>query len=268
MSLYQKITEKLQFVSPKFYKIRYFKNFKNLTKENYSQRNIEPELIWIKNFLSKNAVIIDIGANVGSYVYQLEKKLSAEHIYAFEPNKKLYSRLKRLFPHIHIYPLALSDKNETAEFKVPIINGKTYDSRGTLMVDYAENGEQNHLIQQVKVVKLDDWGGLENLKKIDFIKIDVEGNEIKTLDGAKNTIQKFHPVLMVEIEQRHHEKPIYQIITEIENWNYTSYFLNRKNFELEKLTETIILNQTQNFMTNKKEYINNIIFLPKHPKIF
>ncbi|OPG99408.1 methyltransferase FkbM, partial [Chryseobacterium mucoviscidosis] len=81
-------------------------------------------MVWIKEFLPKNAVIFDIGANVGTFLYQLENKLDHENIYAFEPNKKLYHRLKRLFPAMRIFPLALSDENTTAEFKVPIINGK------------------------------------------------------------------------------------------------------------------------------------------------
>jgi tRNA G46 methylase TrmB len=99
MSLYQKIAEKLQYISPNFYKKRYFKNLNNLNKNNFSERNVEPELVWIKEYLPKNAVILDIGANVGTFLYQLEDKLNHEHIYGFEPNKKLYRRLKRLFPH-------------------------------------------------------------------------------------------------------------------------------------------------------------------------
>ena len=266
MSLYQIIAEKLQFVTPKFYKERYFKNLKNISKENYSARNIEPELIWIKDYLQKNAVFIDIGTNVGSFIYQLEQKLLPENMYAFEPNERLYFRLKRIFTNINIYPFALSDKNETATFKIPIIKGKEFNSRGTLKVDYRENGEEKHVFQQVKVIKLDDWEELKNLKKIDFIKIDVEGNEMQTLRGAKNMIEKFHPTLMVEMEQRHHQEPLYQLISEIENWGYQPYFLNRKTFELENLGENLIANLSQNFIDSKETYINNIIFIPKNHK--
>ena len=215
MTLYQKIAEKLQFISPSFYKKRYFKNLEELSADNFSEKNMEPELIWIKDYLPKGSVFFDIGANVGTYIFRLEKRLSSQNIYAFEPNPKLYFRLKRIFPNIHVYRLALSDKNETAEFKIPVINGKTYDSRGTLHTDFLEKDEEKHFTEKVKVMKLDDWAGLENLKRLDFIKIDVEGNEMETLRGAEKTIKNFRPVLMVEMEQRHHEKPLQQMVSRL-----------------------------------------------------
>jgi FkbM family methyltransferase len=244
MSLYQRIAEKLQYISPSFYKKRYFKSLHNLTKENFSTRNVEPELVWIKEYLPKSAVILDIGANVGTFLYQLEKKLNHEHIYAFEPNKKLYRRLKRLFPTMRVLPLALSDENTTAEFKVPIINGKMIASRGTLNTSYKEKGEEKSYTEKVKVIKLDDWAAIEHFNKLDFIKIDVEGNEMKTLRGAKQIIKKFKPTLMVEMEQRHHDTPIWSEIFEVETWGYNAKYLNRHTFELEKLTEEILIKNT------------------------
>ena len=263
MSLYQRIAEKLQYISPGFYKKRYFKSLNKLTKDNFSARNVEPELVWIKEYLPKNAVILDIGANVGTFLYQLEEKLDHEHIYAFEPNKKLYRRLKRLFPAMHVLPLALSDENMTAEFKVPIINGKMVASRGTLNTAYKEKGEEKSYTEKVKVIKLDDWAAIEHFNRLDFIKIDVEGNELKTLRGGKQIIKQFVPTLMVEMEQRHHEAPIWNEISEIESWGYNANYLNRHTFELEKLTEEILLKNI-NDEKNKTEYINNIIFIPKN----
>jgi FkbM family methyltransferase len=263
MSLYQKIAEKLQYISPSFYKKRYFKSLNNLNKDNFSARNVEPELVWIKEFLPKNAVILDIGANVGTFLYQLQHKLNHENIYAFEPNKKLYRRLKRLFPTMRVLPLALSDENMTAEFKVPVINGKIVASRGKLNTDFKEKGEEKSYTEKVKVIKLDDWAAIEHFKRLDFIKIDVEGNEMKTLQGAKQIIRQFAPTLMVEMEQRHHEMPIWKEISEVESWGYDAKYLNRHNFELEKLTEEILLKNT-NDEKNKTEYINNVIFIPKN----
>lgn len=266
MSIYQKIAEKLQFVAPGFYKERYFKKLKNLSEQSFLANNVEPELFWIKDFLERNAVFFDIGANVGAYLYQLENKLAPQNVYAFEPNRELYRRLRRIFPHHHVYPLAISDENKTAEFKIPVINGKVYNSRGTLQTDFVENGEKKFFTEKVKVIKLDDWAGLEGIRRIDFIKIDVEGNEIQTLYGAKNVIKKFRPVLMVEMEQRHHQKPLQEMIAEIENWNYTANFLNRENFTLQKIDEEVLKSQNENLLKDKNSYINNIIFIPNQIK--
>lgn len=265
MSLYQNFTEKLYFVIPQIYKKRYFKNLSNASKDNYSVKNIEPELIWINDYLHKDDIVIDIGANVGSYLFQWEKKIAPKQIFAFEPHLQLNNRLKHIFPTIQIESFALSNTNETAIFKIPVIKGKTYHSRGTLQVDYREDGEEKHISQTVKVIKLDDWSGIQKLKKLNFIKIDVEGNEMKTLLGAKNTIEKFRPTLMVEMEQRHHEEPLFELISEIENWGYEAHYLERENFSLQKLSEKLISKQSLQVI-DKKQYINNIIFIPKNQK--
>lgn len=265
MSIYQIIAEKLQYIAPGFYKERFFKSLKKPLSNGYKQKNTEPELFWIRDFLDRDAVFFDIGANVGAYLFQLEKKLQPQNIIAFEPNRELCQRLKRIFPLMNIYPLALSDENTTAEFKIPVINGKHYPSRGTLQVDFLEEGENKQLTQKVKVMKLDDWAGLENINRIDFIKIDVEGNEMQTLLGAKKTIARFSPVLMVEMEQRHHEKPLQQLVSEIENWGYAAHFLNRETMHLQTVDRHLLETQTQNEVTDKQQYINNIIFIP-HPK--
>lgn len=113
------------------------------------------------------------------------------------------------------------------------------------------------------MVKLDDWTKSKDIQKIDFIKIDVEGNEMKTLVGGKNTIQQFKPTLMVEMEQRHREQPIWNEISEVESWGFDANYLNRKTFTLEKLTEEILLKNISD-EKNKTDYINNIIFIPKN----
>jgi hypothetical protein len=101
MSLYQRIAENLQYISPSFYKEGTSKAY----LQNFSTRNVEPELVWIKEYLPENAVIFDIGANVGTFLYQLENKLKPQNIYGFEPNKKLNIRLKKTVS-VNAHPLS------------------------------------------------------------------------------------------------------------------------------------------------------------------
>lgn len=261
MSLYSQLAENLQFVSPSVYKSRFFKKLIGLRRDNALERKVEPELVWIKEFLPKNAVFMDIGTNVGSFLYYLEYHLFPENMYAFEPNKTLYKRLRRLFPKVNSYNIALSNENTTAQFKIPVMNGETIHSRGTLQTDLKEEGEQKTILQKVKVLTLDEWALINNIPRLDFIKIDVEGNEHLTLKGAEQTIKKYRPNMMVEIEQRHHNTPIWNIIEEVENWGYKAYYLNRNSFEPERLTKDFIDSQNAEFVKDYRNYINNIIFL-------
>ena len=82
-------------------------------------------------------------------------------------------RLKRLFPKVKLFSVALSDENTVAEFKIPVLKGEKVNSRGTLQTDFREENEEKTIIQKVKVVKLDDFAPIQKLQKVDFIKIKI-----------------------------------------------------------------------------------------------
>jgi len=260
MSVYSKLAENLQYISPSFYKSRFFKKLKGLDVHNLLERKVEPEFLWIKNILSKDAVFMDVGANVGAYIFTLENHLKSENIYAFEPNPQLFKRLGRLFPKVNLSSVALSDISTFAEFKIPVINGEKVHTRGTLQTSIKEKNEEKTILQKVEVKPLDDLD--LKFRKLDFIKIDVEGNEMQTLRGAKKTIQKFRPILMVEMEQRHHKENLWTLISEVADWGYSVNYLDRETLQPKILTEEFLILQNPDNVKNYNDYINNIIFLP------
>lgn len=276
MSVYSKLAENLQYISPTFYKSRFFKKLKGLDAHNLLDRKVEPEFLWIKNILAKDAVFMDVGANVGAYLFTLEDHLKPENIYAFEPNPQLFKRLGRLFPKVNLSSVALSDISTIAEFKIPVINGEKIHTRGTLQTSIKEKNEEKTILQKVEVKPLDDLVFEEvyiersrnaqtdklNFQQLDFIKIDVEGNEMQTLRGAKKTIEKFKPILMVEMEQRHHDENLWTLISEIAEWGYSVNYLDRESLKLKTLTKEFLNQQNPDNVKNYKDYINNIIFLP------
>lgn len=261
MSVYSRLAENLQYIAPSYYKIRFFKKLKDLSAYNLLSRKVEPEFLWIKEVLSKDSVFMDIGANVGAYLFTLENHLEAENIFAFEPNPSLFKRLKRLFPKVNLSPLALSDISTIAEFKIPVIKGEKIHTRGTLQTSIKEKNEEKVILQKVEVKPLDDLK--LDLKKLDFIKIDVEGNEMQTLRGARKTIENYKPVLMVEMEQRHHQENLWTLISEIADWGYSVNYLDRKTLKPTILTEKFLNQQNPDNVKNYEHYINNILFLPR-----
>ncbi|WP_312763790.1 FkbM family methyltransferase [Epilithonimonas sp.] len=260
MSVYSQLAENLQYISPSYYKSRFFKKLKGLTAQNLLERKVEPEFFWIKEILTKDSVFMDVGANVGAYLYTLENHLNLENIFAFEPNPQLFKRLKRLFPKVNLSSVALSDISTIAEFKIPVINGERVHTRGTLQTSIKEKNEEKTILQKVEVKPLDDLD--LNLKNLSFIKIDVEGNEMQTLRGAKKTIEKYKPILMVEMEQRHRKENLWTLISEIADWGYSVNYLDRETLKPKLLTEEFLNQQNPDNVKNYKDYINNIIFLP------
>lgn len=67
---------------------------------------------------------------------------------------------------------------------------------------------------------------------------------------------------MVEMEQRHHKTPLWELISEISEWGFSPKYLDRDHFELKDLTENLVSSQNEENVKNKTEYINNIIFIP------
>ena len=115
----------------------------------------------------------------------------------------------------------------------------------------------------MKCETLDSFVKNYNLNKIDFIKIDVEGHELNVLEGAVTTLKKFKPSMLIEIEQRHHNKNIDHIFSFISSFGYEISYYNLEKLRFEQLNNfDIEENQSvENIKTSK--YINNFFCIHK-----
>ncbi|MGH2645928.1 MAG: FkbM family methyltransferase, partial [Ginsengibacter sp.] len=96
----------------------------------------------------------------------------------------------------------------------------------------------------------------------DFIKIDVEGHELKVLHGADRSIRQFMPIMLIEIEQRHHTFSINKIFEHIRSLDYTIQFYDLSSLELKPLSEfNVDLDQDYNKIKTSN-YINNFWCFP------
>ena len=113
------------------------KEFKRIDAICLSSKNLiadfpDPELIVINKLLPKGAVVLDVGSNMGIYLHYFKKYGNNYIIYGFEPNPKLFKRLKKIISGIKLFNIALSDKIAVLTFKIPFIKGVEFSSRGTL----------------------------------------------------------------------------------------------------------------------------------------
>ena len=136
-----------------------------------------------------NGCFIDIGANIGLWTFFMAKK--GIKVHAFEPTPRIYKILKKnnKYPHVTTYPYALGEFTGTANLNLHHISG--HNSLLTKSPDF--NGQQTETI----VRPLDDL----NIHNIGLIKIDTEGYEVPILFGAKNTINKEKPRLIIEVHK-------------------------------------------------------------------
>jgi FkbM family methyltransferase len=159
------------------------------------------EFSFILNSLHEGDVFFDIGANGGFFTVAAAKKIgSGGHVYAFEPSPRERALLERNIEinnlaNVTVLPFAVGDQNENIKF--------------VLAEDGALNSikETNHPSQkpeseiEVKMVTLDWFVKENNISKINFIKIDVEGAEKLAFEGSQEILSKVNPTILFEANQ-------------------------------------------------------------------
>ncbi len=255
------ISELILSINPKLFKNIKFKKQNNKNLNELVKTEIEPELFLIEKFIDKQSIVFDIGSNIGAYLYAFEKITKPSNIFGFEPNQKLFFKLKKMFQNVTLTNIAISDVSENAELKIPIINNIVYEARGTLNLDFKEIDENDFTLVNVKKERLDNYVIENKIPKVDFIKIDVEGHEFQILKGAIDTLRKFKPTLLIEIEQRHHQFPISQIDDFLFELDYLKYFFSKKENKILPGKEFTVALYQDIEKIKTINYVNNFIFI-------
>ena len=159
----------------------------------------EKNLFKIKNYIDpkKKNTIVDIGANIGSVSLPLAKLFNSSTIISVEPTYYAFSKLKKnlsLNPNfkkrIRIYNSFISNKKRKINFIHSSWNFSSDSKKHKIhlgILKQASNKTQS-LSELIKKQK----------RKIDLIKIDVDGYEIDVLKSGKEIINKYKPVIYFE----------------------------------------------------------------------
>ena len=126
---------------------------------------------------------LDIGANIGLWSRDLCKEF--RHVIAFEPVQQFRDCLQKNVPakNFEIIPCALGEQDTQIEMIV------TEGNTGHSHVDSTSIGMGN-----IQMHRLDYF----ELQRVDYIKVDCEGYELPILTGARETILRNRPIIVVE----------------------------------------------------------------------
>ena len=195
---------------------------------------------------------LDIGANKGVYAWLLRG--CSREVHAFEPNPKMFRFLKRLEGgNIHVSPVALSDVTGTATLRVPRHRRGGFSNQGaSLSAVKVADGYEGVPIDARRLDGMD-------IADIGFIKIDVEGFEQAVLDGARDTIARDRPVLLIEMEEAHTAQPIEEAIARVESLGYRGLFLHRGVL---RPIDAFDGDRHHRQAASRQDYVFNFIFLP------
>ncbi|QSF49915.1 FkbM family methyltransferase [Thermosynechococcus sp. TA-1] len=156
-------------------------------------------------FLPPGGVFIDLGANQGEFTIFAAGLVGKEgHVFAFEPSPIIRKQLLKNiqlngFEQVSIEPFAVADKPGRLSLYSPIgtfDDGTIHDGLSTL---YPKARAAASTATEVEVTTLDAWLWERNLDRVDVIKMDIEGAELPALQGSLGLIQRFRPVVIIEL---------------------------------------------------------------------
>lgn len=154
----------------------------------------EPENVHVPGLLpqSRRRLALDVGANNGVTTWLLSREFRWVH--GFEPNPQLAGELSASAPqNVQVHRLALSNAETKAELLIPVSKGVVLSGWGSLSGTLFSDFDQIQRVQ-VETRTLDSF----QFEGVDFIKIDVEDHEMSVLEGAKETITRCKPWLVIE----------------------------------------------------------------------
>ena len=170
----------------------------------------------LRNKVSDFSHTIDIGGNIGNHSFYFTNICGAKKITAFEPIKSNANLFKINNPLAKLYNVALSDFEGSCD----MFNPNPWNE-GTYKMGSSSNFKT---YPQIEVKIFDNF----NLKDISFVKIDVEGEEVKVLKGMKNTLSSNLPQLCVEIH-KHLGVNLHEVL-EVLPKGYTHEYLGEDHY--------------------------------------
>ncbi|MBB6463580.1 FkbM family methyltransferase [Flammeovirga kamogawensis] len=197
----------------------------------------------VKKIINKGDVCIDIGANLGYYSSILSDSVGAiGKVHAVEPIKPIFEVLKtstKRRKNIIYHNFALGDKNDKIKIYNTSLAQSSFLKSGSNFISEKEIKSDTLNISFDAEIR-NGHEVFSDLKKVDFIKCDVEGYEDVVLKNLRGIINKFKPILLVESYGETREK-VYKILKELD---YAIFFAeNNKLIQDEEIKSQKTRNQ-------------------------
>jgi FkbM family methyltransferase len=174
--------------------------FKACAKQHH--RELIPAL---RRVIAEDSIVFDIGAHAGQFAKLFARLAPAGHVYAFEPGGYALSILCRAIrfrglSNVTIVPCGLGDREGDSLLSIPIKRSGSCGFGTSHLGDESEARPCIH--QRVRITTLDRTVSAHGIHRLDFIKADIEGWELRMLTGATDSLARFRPALLLEVSAR------------------------------------------------------------------
>jgi FkbM family methyltransferase len=179
----------------------FFHLLKAVTKQHHKEM-----LPLLRSVIPEDGVVFDVGAHAGQFAKLFARIAKKGFVFACEPGTYARTILRiavRLngFRNIAILPMALGSAPGVSQLSMPVKKSGNYGF-GLSYVGGAD-GTREVESELISITTLDGLVDVLKLERLDFIKADIEGFELRMIEGGKQTLARFKPALMLELEEKH-----------------------------------------------------------------
>ena len=167
--------------------------------------NCESQNTKLVSLLIDDSLVLDAGGHAGQFAKLFARMAPKGRVYTVEPGSYALSimrpaiRFNRLC-NITILPVGLSDSPGTVTLHVPVKKSGSIGYGLSHIADITEQRAHRPSISDtISLTTIDRFAESEALRRLDFIKADIEGWEFRMIVGAEQTLSRFRPILMVEV---------------------------------------------------------------------
>jgi FkbM family methyltransferase len=214
-------------------------NFNNIKMAIYHKLGVE-EIKLVDLFLHNNEnselTVFDVGCNRGLFS-DIFSNLENITIHCFEPIESLYNDLEKKYngnKNIILNKMCLSDSVGTSDF-YRLLSLETDGCSSLIERPVFKDRGWLYNKDTVKITTIDDYCKKNNIRHIDFIKIDVEGAEFLVFNGMLNML-KTKNVGMIQFEYGNTFKDgnytLDMVYNLLKKYGYNLYILNDNNFNV------------------------------------
>ena len=192
----------------------------------------------INRLLSDGDVVIDIGANIGAHTLPMAKLVGKRgRVYAVEPTNYAYDKLtnnlsinKNLSQRVQVDQVILINNGSRAKVE-GLYSSWPLSDNGKNSKRHAVHQGVLRSISKAKERTLDDYVSMNNITSLDLIKLDVDGNELEVLGGAKNILKNLKPTIIMELapEQYVEYADFFKVVDTLVSAGYRYYSLDEKS---------------------------------------
>ncbi len=170
--------------------------------------------------IPNNGVVIDVGGHAGQFSKLFAGIATQGSVFTFEPASYARTILRAALMvnrirNAVVIPAGLGAQNGCDIINIP---RKSSRSLGFGLSHFGDDTSGRALVKEpVVLIRLDEFIDKAGIERVDFIKADIEGWELKMLEGAAETLKRFRPTMMIELVDEHLKRAGGSIA---EAWNF------------------------------------------------